>query len=122
MSRVSWKLSRTVLRGADGGNAARLLDKKIDEKTKQPYAIAMRDAELFAFAGLWDKWTDKPTGHSAAHWAGRDDVISSLGHSMLRRRFSSIGDHLAARTCAEQSRGSTDGTPSRRQSKTSVDG
>ena len=26
LSRVSWKLSRTVLRGADGGNAARLLD------------------------------------------------------------------------------------------------
>jgi len=36
--------------------------KKLDAKTKQPYAIAMRDAELFAFAGSWDSWKDKETG------------------------------------------------------------
>jgi putative SOS response-associated peptidase YedK len=36
--------------------------KKLDAKTKQPYAIAMNDAELFAFAGLWDSWKDKETG------------------------------------------------------------
>jgi putative SOS response-associated peptidase YedK len=28
--------------------------KKIDEKTKQPIAIGMKDGGLFAFAGLWD--------------------------------------------------------------------
>jgi putative SOS response-associated peptidase YedK len=38
--------------------------KKLDAKTKQPYAIAMKDAELFAFAGLWDRWTDKATGQT----------------------------------------------------------
>jgi putative SOS response-associated peptidase YedK len=38
--------------------------KKLDAKTKQPYAIAMKDAELFAFAGLWDRWQDKSTGQS----------------------------------------------------------
>ena len=38
--------------------------KKLDAKTKQPYAIAMKDAELFAFAGLWDKWKDKATGQT----------------------------------------------------------
>jgi putative SOS response-associated peptidase YedK len=59
---VSWKLSCTVLRGADGGNAARLLDVRLDEKTKQPYAIAMKDDGMFAFAGLWEKWKDKTTG------------------------------------------------------------
>jgi putative SOS response-associated peptidase YedK len=32
---------------------------KKDAKTKQPYAIAMRDASLFAFAGLWERWKDK---------------------------------------------------------------
>lgn len=32
LSRVSRKHSRTVLRGADGGNAARLLDQKLDAK------------------------------------------------------------------------------------------
>jgi putative SOS response-associated peptidase YedK len=36
--------------------------KKLDAKTKQPYAIAMNDAALFAFAGLWDSWKDKETG------------------------------------------------------------
>ncbi len=36
--------------------------KKLDEKTKQPYAIAMKDQSLFAFAGLWDSWEDKETG------------------------------------------------------------
>jgi putative SOS response-associated peptidase YedK len=36
--------------------------KKLDAKTKQPYAIAMKDAELFAFARLWDSWKDKETG------------------------------------------------------------
>lgn len=37
---------------------------KIDAKTKQPYAIAMKDRSLFAFAGLWDAWKDKATGQT----------------------------------------------------------
>jgi putative SOS response-associated peptidase YedK len=32
--------------------------KKLDEKTKQPYAFSMRDNAQFAFAGLWDAWKD----------------------------------------------------------------
>ena len=36
--------------------------KKLDKKTKQPYAIAMKDDSMFAFAGLWDSWKDKETG------------------------------------------------------------
>ena len=36
--------------------------KKIDEKTKQPYAISLKDGGLFAFAGLWDRWNDKASG------------------------------------------------------------
>jgi putative SOS response-associated peptidase YedK len=36
--------------------------KKIDAKTKQPYAIALEDDSMFAFAGLWDTWKDKATG------------------------------------------------------------
>jgi putative SOS response-associated peptidase YedK len=35
---------------------------KLDEKTKQPYAIAMKGDGMFAFAGLWEKWKDKTTG------------------------------------------------------------
>ena len=32
---------------------------KMDAKTKQPYAISLRDDFLFAFAGLWERWKDK---------------------------------------------------------------
>jgi len=35
---------------------------KIDEKTKQPFAIGMKDGSIFAFAGLWELWKDKETG------------------------------------------------------------
>ena len=38
--------------------------KKIDAKTKQPYAIGLRSGELFAFAGLWETWKDKETSKS----------------------------------------------------------
>ena len=34
----------------------------INLKTKQPFAIGMKDGSLFAFAGLWDCWKDKATG------------------------------------------------------------
>jgi putative SOS response-associated peptidase YedK len=32
---------------------------KTGAKTKQPYAIALRDDSPFAFAGLWERWKDK---------------------------------------------------------------
>ena len=35
---------------------------KIDEKKKQPFAIAAKDDTMFAFAGLWETWKDKATG------------------------------------------------------------
>src|SRR5262249_55466408 len=56
LSRVSWKLSRTVLRGAVSGNAGRLLDKRFGSKEKQPYNFGMADDSAFAFAGLWERW------------------------------------------------------------------
>jgi hypothetical protein len=34
---------------------------KANGKTKQPYAIAMRDRQPFAFAGLWENWKDPKT-------------------------------------------------------------
>jgi putative SOS response-associated peptidase YedK len=36
--------------------------KRPDKKTKQPYWIQPTDQDLFAFAGIWDEWTDKQTG------------------------------------------------------------
>jgi len=34
---------------------------KIDAKTKQPFAIGMKDGSRYAFAGLWERWRDPAT-------------------------------------------------------------
>jgi putative SOS response-associated peptidase YedK len=34
----------------------------VDKKTRQPFAVALRDGSLFALAGLWDAWRDRKTG------------------------------------------------------------
>jgi putative SOS response-associated peptidase YedK len=34
----------------------------LDTKSKQPWAIELVEGNLFAFAGLWDRWKDKATG------------------------------------------------------------
>ena len=34
---------------------------KLDAKTKQPYAIALKSGELYALAGLWERWRDPKT-------------------------------------------------------------
>ena len=57
LSRVSWKLSRTVLRGGTNSNVGPLLGKR-DGKNKQPYCFEVNEGELFAFAGIWDRWKD----------------------------------------------------------------
>lgn len=36
--------------------------KKIDPKTKQPWAYTLTDGQPFAFAGLWDAWKNPDTG------------------------------------------------------------
>jgi len=60
LSRVSWKLSSTVLKGGANGNVGSPLDMRRG-KEKQPFHFAMQDDCLFAFAGLWDRWRD-PAG------------------------------------------------------------
>jgi putative SOS response-associated peptidase YedK len=57
---VSWKLSRTVLRGGTHHKVGPLLDMRM-EKTKQPYCFEINNGELFAFAGLWERWKN-PSG------------------------------------------------------------
>src|ERR1017187_120331 len=59
-SRVSWKLSRTVLRGGTNSNVGPLLGKR-SGRGRQPYQFGMKDDSLFAFAGIWDRWKS-PTG------------------------------------------------------------
>jgi putative SOS response-associated peptidase YedK len=38
--------------------------KKLDAKTKQPYAIVPVGYEPFAFAGLWERWKDAASGET----------------------------------------------------------
>ncbi len=52
---MRWKLSRTVLRGLDGSNPVRLLDKR-EGARKQPFFFKMKNEKPFAFAGLWEQW------------------------------------------------------------------
>ena len=52
---MSWKLSRTVLRGGTGSDLGPLLDKR-NGKLRQPFHFGMTDESLFAFAGIWDRW------------------------------------------------------------------
>jgi putative SOS response-associated peptidase YedK len=35
---------------------------RISEKIKQPFAIALKDNQPYAFAGLWEKWKDPKAG------------------------------------------------------------
>ena len=35
---------------------------RISEKVKQPFAIAMKDGQPYALAGLWEKWKDREAG------------------------------------------------------------
>jgi putative SOS response-associated peptidase YedK len=35
---------------------------RLDAKTKQPFAIAMKDGKPYALAGLWERWKDRKVG------------------------------------------------------------
>jgi putative SOS response-associated peptidase YedK len=38
--------------------------RKLDSKSKQPYAIVMKDRSVFGFAGLWERWKDRASGQT----------------------------------------------------------
>lgn len=57
--------------------------KKLDVKAKQPYAIALNDGSIFAFAGLWERWKDKATGQALETYSivttDPNELISEMG-------------------------------------------
>lgn len=61
---MSWKLSRTVLRGGTESDLGPLLDRRLGKREKQPYNLGLADGGLFAFAGLWDRWRDRAAGQT----------------------------------------------------------
>jgi putative SOS response-associated peptidase YedK len=52
--------------------------KKLDPKTKQPYAFAMQDGKPFAFAGLWDAWKDPDGG-----WLQSYSIITTEANELM---------------------------------------
>ena len=80
LSRVSWKLSRTVLRGAVGGNADCLLDPKEGKPPKQPYAFELVNGQTFALAGLWDAWKDKD-----GRWLQSFAIVTTQANETMSR-------------------------------------
>jgi len=76
---VSWKLSRTVLRGAVGGNADCLLDEKAGKPPKQPYVFDLANGKPLGFAGLWDAWKDKE-----GHWLQSFAIVTTEANELMR--------------------------------------
>ena len=54
--------------------------KRIDPKTKQPYAFTVSDASLFAFAGLWDAWKDEH-----GHWLQSFAIVTTEANELMSR-------------------------------------
>jgi putative SOS response-associated peptidase YedK len=46
-------------------------------ETKQPYCFEVRDGELFAFAGLWERWKD-PSGH----WSKSCSILTTTPNAV----------------------------------------
>ena len=49
------------------------------QKTKQPYAIAMKDGSPFGLGGLWENWKDPSTGESIRTFA----IITTDANEMV---------------------------------------
>jgi putative SOS response-associated peptidase YedK len=52
--------------------------KKLDAKTKQPYAFSLQDGASFAFAGLWDAWKE-PDGQ----WLPSFGIITTEANELM---------------------------------------
>jgi putative SOS response-associated peptidase YedK len=55
------------------------------EKTKQPYCFEINNGELFAFAGLWERWKD-PTGNwikTCSILTTTPNVVTSAVHDRM---------------------------------------
>jgi putative SOS response-associated peptidase YedK len=52
--------------------------KRLDAKTRQPYAFSVTDASLFSFAGLWDAWKDP-----AGHWLQSFGIITTEANELM---------------------------------------
>ena len=52
--------------------------KKLDAKTKQPFAFSVAGSSIFAFAGLWDAWKD-----GQGHWLQSFSIVTTSPNELL---------------------------------------
>jgi len=52
--------------------------KKVDAKTKQPYAFTLDGGSMFAFAGLWDAWKD-----GQGHWLQSFSICTTTANELM---------------------------------------
>ena len=69
---------RRCLVPANGFYERGILDLKGEKPAKQPYAFAVPDQPLFAFAGLWDWWRD-PHAHA---WLQSFAIITTIANDL----------------------------------------
>ena len=74
--------SRRCLIPADG-----FYEWKRDGKTKQPYCFEVNEGELFAFAGIWDRWRD-PGGQ----WVTSCSILTTTPNAVT----SAVHDRMPA--------------------------
>jgi putative SOS response-associated peptidase YedK len=58
-------------------SCGRILRMGANGKTKQPYCFVVNEGELFAFAGLWDRWKD-PSGS----WVKRCSILTTTPNAV----------------------------------------
>lgn len=51
-----------------------------DAKPKQPYLVALKDEEIFAFAGLWENWRDKEHG---GEWVRTCTIVTARANEVV---------------------------------------
>jgi putative SOS response-associated peptidase YedK len=52
--------------------------KRIDTKTKEPYAFTLPGKQIFAFAGLWDAWKD-----AQGHWLQSFAIVTTDANEVM---------------------------------------
>jgi putative SOS response-associated peptidase YedK len=67
-------------------SSGRFYEWKRDGKTKQPFCFEVNQGQLFAFAGLWDRWTD-PSGN----WIKTCSILTTTPNAVA----SGVHDRMA---------------------------
>jgi putative SOS response-associated peptidase YedK len=67
--------------------------KKLDAKNKQPFAFALKDGSMIAFAGIWDRWRDEVTSKVLETYS----IITTEPNELMAPIHSRMPAILAAR-------------------------